>query len=116
MKCINRHLIEKLSRLFTVYEISHIVDPKNKLENQIYYFKLNQLLSSNADIEFVRCKRCLKVLLWNKFNETVCDYGIVVMNSEGDIFSRHELDLSFDVHEFLLNLYLESKESWKSVF
>lgn len=65
--------------------------------------------------ELVKCRLCTQVLSGDFVPLSSCDRASTKLNLTGELLKPHEIDMTFDIHEFVVALFVGS-QSWKLVF
>uniref|UniRef100_A0A8C6WJM2 Si:ch211-189k9.2 n=1 Tax=Neogobius melanostomus TaxID=47308 RepID=A0A8C6WJM2_9GOBI len=123
MNCINSALAARIALQFSHNEADDIRDKKDKFKSKLFQKKIESLFQpqqqnkdspGNASTLY-RCGLCLKLLTKDTERKISCVPGKINVNQRGDIIYTHTRQKSWDVHEFLSDLFEELK-SWVLVY
>ncbi|XP_028927740.1 uncharacterized protein KIAA1841 homolog isoform X1 [Ornithorhynchus anatinus] len=123
MNCINANLLTRIADLFTHNEVDDVKDKKDKFKSKLFCKKIERLFDSeyqNPDSRsnaatLYRCCLCKKLLTKETERRIPCVPGKINIDQHGKIVYIHLRDKTWEVHEYLSNLYEELK-SWRNVY
>jgi uncharacterized protein with PIN domain len=90
MRCIPASLVQKLASLFSLKELSALVDPKDKLESRLYQFKVIEILKK-SDSDLMRCLKCSKIIAKKFLGRLRCDRNEPRIDVIGRIEAMHQM-------------------------
>lgn len=123
MNCINSNLATRIAEQFSHNEADDIRDKKDKFKSKLFQKKIERLFDPNHKSRdspgnastLYRCGLCLKLLTKDTERKILCVPGKINVDSRGDIIYTHVRQKSWDVHEYLSDLFEELK-SWVLVY
>ncbi|XP_038607078.1 uncharacterized protein KIAA1841 homolog isoform X2 [Tachyglossus aculeatus] len=123
MNCINANLLTRIADLFTHNEVDDVKDKKDKFKSKLFCKKIERLFDSeyrNPDSRsnaatLYKCCLCKKLLTKETERRIPCVPGKINIDQHGNIVYIHLRDKTWEVHEYLGNLYEELK-SWRNVY
>ncbi|KAI9209044.1 uncharacterized protein BJ171DRAFT_174555 [Polychytrium aggregatum] len=116
MSCINKGLMIKLARLFSLEELGRIIDPRDKISSQIYFYKTCEVLGDDPrSVQLYCCMVCKKVYPKSLHKSIRCDKGRILVDYFGEITAAHTRDPNFNINEYIATIHSQDP-SWKNIF
>ncbi|TKS85227.1 hypothetical protein D9C73_020116 [Collichthys lucidus] len=123
MNCINSNLATRIAVLFSHNEADDIRDKKDKFKSKLFQKKIERLFDPNYQNRdspgnastLYRCGLCLKMLTKDTERKISCAPGKINIDARGEIIYTHTRQKTWDVHEYITDLYEELK-SWVLVY
>lgn len=88
LNCLSSKLVNKLTLLFSVTELSNFDDPKDKILNRLFLFKLDYLFSSYL-INISRCMHCGELYCSQYQDMLECTKSKLSIGARGEFQTRH---------------------------
>ncbi|XP_013855139.1 uncharacterized protein KIAA1841 homolog [Austrofundulus limnaeus] len=123
MNCINSNLTARIAELFNHNEADDIRDKKDKFKSKLFQKKIECLFDPNYQNKdspgnassLYKCGLCLKLLTKETERKISCVPGKINVDLRGEIIYTHVRQKSWNIHEYLTDLYEELK-SWVLVY
>ncbi|KAL4594140.1 hypothetical protein GN956_G26147, partial [Arapaima gigas] len=123
MNCINDNLAARIADLFSHTEAEDVEDKKDKFKSKLFQKKIERLFEPNYKnpdspgnaSTLYRCSLCSKLLTKETERKIPCVPGKINIDTRGNIVYSHIRQKSWDVHDYLNDLYEELK-SWSLVY
>ncbi|KAL0211967.1 hypothetical protein RCL1_005593 [Eukaryota sp. TZLM3-RCL] len=121
LSCLSDSLVSNLSRKISIEQLEFLSDRRGKLVPKIWLKKLTELLeapSTNDSPSFslAKCSVCLSVFAHSHYLNLACKSSEGVVDFRGKKLTRHEIDDSWDVNQWFLELKTKVKLDWRGIY
>lgn len=98
------HIAKQLAKMISIEELNSLEDRKNYLLSRLYKKKLEIFFEESENL-LVRCLTCKEMFTKTQADLIPCSSSDnIFINYRGEVVPQHNLDLSFDLNEFVMVL------------
>jgi hypothetical protein len=115
LNCINNNLVGKLAVLFSVQDLEHIEDRRNKLKGKLWMKHVEVLLENKKNV-LQCCSECGKIYCKSFGKLLKCKKSRPYIDFHGNVISYHTPSTAWKMKNYVQNMRNSKKMEWRSLY